>query len=128
MAVNSSLVACWLDPSIGEAGAFLPLKQRFQGVSNRIAQWHYFESVDQFNQFIDGNPNMKLVAIMSGNFAKTTVTPVADRNALHSVYVFCGNKEKYKDLPAKEKKIRGIFVTEDDLFRQMQHDLQQEFP
>jgi hypothetical protein len=128
MASNTSLVACWLDPDIGEAGKHLPLKKRFEGVSNRIAQWYYFDSGDQFNEFIDGNPNAKLVAIMSAGFAKRVVNPISDRDVLHSVYVFCGNLEKNKNLPLQEPKIKGVFITEDDLFRQMKSDLQREFP
>jgi len=124
MSSRAPLVACWLDPSIGEAGTHLDLKKRFESVSNRITQWYYFDSGDQFNEFLDANPNVKLVAIMSGGFAKRLVTPVSDREALHSVYVFCGNKEKYKSLPAEEKKIKGVFDSEDDLYRKIHYDLQ----
>ncbi len=123
MSSRAPLVACWLDQSIGEAGTHLDLKRRFESVSNRITQWHYFDSGDRFNEFLDANPNVKLVAIMSGGFAKRLVTPVSDREALHSVYVFCANKEKYKSLPADEKKIKGVFNSEDDLYRQIHYDL-----
>ncbi|CAF2365218.1 unnamed protein product [Rotaria sp. Silwood2] len=128
MASSPPLVACWLDQSIGEAGAHLTLKERFESVSNRIVKWHYFDSTDQFNEFIDGNPNVKLVAIMCGHLAKCLVPLVSDRDALHSVYIFCGNKEKYKSKFSDEKKVKGIFNSEDDLYRQIQIDLKREFP
>jgi hypothetical protein len=124
MSSRPSLVACWLDTSIGEASAYLPLKARFEGVSNRITKWHYFDCGDKFTDFINENPNVKLVAIMSGGMARRLVSPVSDRDALHSVYVFCGNKEKYSALPSQEPKIKGIFDSEDVLFRQMKSDLQ----
>ncbi len=128
MSSQPPLVACWLDQSIGEANAHLELKRRFEGVSNRIAKWVYFDSGDQFNEFIDGNPNVKLVAIMSGGFAKRLVTPISNRDALHSVYVFCGNKEKYQTLSKDEPKIKGVFDSEDELFNRMHGDLSREFP
>ncbi|CAF1066116.1 unnamed protein product [Rotaria sordida] len=127
MSSHQPLVACWLDQSIGEAGTHLDLKKRFENVSNRIVQWHYFDTSDTFNEFIDGNPNIKLVAIMSGHLAKCLVTLVSDRNALHSIYIFCGNKEKYISKFSDEKKVKGIFDSEDDLYRQMQIDLKNEF-
>jgi hypothetical protein len=128
MSSRGPLHACWLDQSIGEANAHLPLKRRFEGISNNIVQWHYFDCGDRFTEFIDNNPNIKLVAIMSGSFAKRLVTPVADRDALHSVYVFCGNTGKYTSLPTDEQKIRAVFDSEDRLFERMKNDLQREFP
>jgi len=128
MSSQPPLVACWLDENSREPGAYLDFKKRCEGVSNRIIKWNYFDSGDQFNEFIDANPNVKLVAIISGRLAKLVVTPVADRAALHSVYVYCGNKEKYQSLAANEPKIKGVFDSEDNLFRQMRSDLQREFP
>ncbi|CAF0811931.1 unnamed protein product [Rotaria sp. Silwood1] len=128
MSSSPPLVACWLDQNIGEANTHLALKKRFESISNRIVKWHYFESTDQFNEFINGNPNVKLVAIMSGHLARCLVSLVSDRDTLHSVYIFCGNKEKYKSKFIDEKKVKGIFDTEDDLYRQMQIDLKKEFP
>ena len=122
------LVACWLDPSIGEANAHLALKQRFEGVSNRIAKWHYFDCGDDFTNFVLANPNMKLVAIMNGGFARRLVAPVSDRDALHSVYVLCVNVDKCQNLKAEEPKVKGVFADEDTLFRQMSNDLRREFP
>ncbi len=124
MSSPAPLVACWLDQSIGEAGTHLDLKRRFEGVSNRITKWHYFDSGDDFNAFLDANPDVKLVAIMSGGFARRLVTPVSDREALHSVYVFCGNRERYRSLLADENKIKGVFDSEDDLYRKIHDDLQ----
>jgi hypothetical protein len=128
MSSQTPLVACWLDQSIGVAGAHLDLKRRFEGISNRIVRWNYFDCGDQFNEFIDANPNVKLVAIMSGSFAKRLVSPVSDRDALHSVYVLCGNKAKYQSLTSDEPKVKGVFDSEDELFRKMRSDLQREFP
>jgi len=127
MSSRPPLVACWVDQSIGEANTHLALKTKFEGVSNRITRWYYFDSSDQFNEFINGNPNVKVVAIMSGRLAKCFVTPISDRDALHSVYVFCGNKQKYQSLPLDEPKIKGVYDSEDELFRQMHSDLQREF-
>ncbi|CAF1931094.1 unnamed protein product [Rotaria magnacalcarata] len=128
MSAVSPLVACWLDSNIGVTDAYPELKQRFSGVSERIEKWYYFDSGDEFNRFIDENPNITLVTIMSGHLAKTLVTAVSDRTSLHSVYIFCGNTEKYQSLLLNEHKVKGVFNFEDDLYRKMYSDLHQEFP
>lgn len=128
MSISRPLVVCWLAQDIGEAGAHLKLKATMKGISNRIAQWHYFDSGDAFTQFVDANPNVNIVAIMSGRFARQKVAEMSDRNALHSVYVFCGNKANYQQLLADEPKIKGLIDTEDELFDRMRRDLQREFP
>ena len=126
MSKPTRLVGCWLDQSIGEAGTHLPLKKRFESVSNRITKWHYFSGGDDFKAFLDSNPNIRLVAIMSGAFAKQQVCPVSNRDSLHSVYVLCGNLGKYGTLLADEEKIKGIFNDENLLFERMQKDLREE--
>jgi hypothetical protein len=128
MSSRPPLVACWLDTNIGEPGKYLDLKKEAEGISNNIVRWHYFDCGDQFTEFINSNPNIKLVAIMSGRFARQLVTPVADRDALHSVYVYCGNVEKHRALPTLEPKIKGVFDSDKELFRQMRNDLNREFP
>lgn len=122
------LVLCWTDPGIGEANAHLELKRRFEGVHPRIDRWVYFDCSDHFTEFVNGNPNVKIVTIMNGGFARRFVNPVSHLDNLHSVYVFCGNKSKYVSLPQDEPKIRVVCDDEDELFRRMQYDLQREFP
>ena len=118
-----TLEACWLDQAIGEPGTHRPLKQRFETVSSRIVRWHYFDCGDNFTEFLDSNPNVRLVAITSGAFAKTLIPTVSNRDSLDSVYVFCGNLSKYQSLQASEPKMKGVFNDEDELFNQMQNDL-----
>ncbi|CAF0932287.1 unnamed protein product [Adineta ricciae] len=128
MSTSPPVIACWVDPSIGEAGAHLALKKRFEGVSNRITQWHYFDNGDPLRGLFDANPNAALVVIMSGQLAHQHVSTISHLSNLHSVYVFCGNKQKYQSLPQEEPKVRGIFTSEDDLFQQMSTHLQRDFP
>lgn len=128
MAAPLPLIVCWLDKAIGEDGAYLPLKQQFQSVSNRITEWKYFDCTDTFIEFVDSHPNTHIVVIMSGSFAKQVVSPISDRNTLHSVYVFCGNRQKYQYLTSNEPKIRAVFDSEDALRLRLRDDLQREFP
>ncbi|CAF1264811.1 unnamed protein product [Adineta ricciae] len=126
--MSKSVIACWVDPSIGEAGAHLALKRRFEGISNRITRWYYFDNGDPFRALLDANPDMALVVIMSGQLARQHVPIISHLPNLHSVYVFCGNKQKYQSLPQEEPKVKGIFTSEDDLFQQMSTHLQRDFP
>lgn len=128
MSSHPPLVACWLDQSIGETGTNLQLKARFEGISRRITKWYYFDSGEKFTQFMDENPNIKLIVIMSGHLAKTLVTSVSDRQSLHSVYIFCGNTTKYQSLLSDENKVKAVFNNDDALYHRMQVDLQREFP
>ncbi|UJR25272.1 hypothetical protein I4U23_006624 [Adineta vaga] len=121
------IVGCWVDRSIGEAGAYLQLKQKFEGALGRIVKWHYFDTGDTFKKFLTDNPNMKLVTIMSGNFARQYITPVSHMPALHSVYVYCGDKTRYQSIKNDEPKVKGVFDMEDDLLQQIKVDLQREF-
>ena len=127
MNMNPPVIACWVDPSIGEAGAHSALKKRFEKVSNRITQWYYFDNGDPLRVLLDTNPNMALVVIMSGQLAHQHVSAISHMPNLHSVYVFCGNKQKYQSLPQEEPKVKGIFNSEDDLFQQMSTHLQRDF-
>lgn len=128
MTSQPPLVLCWADPNMGDPNAYLTEKQRFAGVHNRIDRWVYHQCGDDFTNFVNSNPNIKIVAIMNGGLAKRFVNPVSHLNNLHSVYVFCGTISKYASLTQEEPKIRAVFDNENDLFRRMQSDLQREFP
>lgn len=128
MANSQPLVLMWVDQGISEPGTNLELKKRFSAVHPRISEWIYYDSGDHFGKYVMNNPNVKIVAIMSGSLAKQRVSPVSHQESLHSVYVFCGNLSKYQNLPQEEPKIKGVYNDDNELFRRMQADLQREFP
>ena len=128
MANQAPLVLMWVDKGIGEANTNLKLKERFKTVHPRINEWIYYDCGDDFTKYVTNNPNVKIVAIMSGSFAKRLVTPISHQESLHSVYVFCGTRANHQKLLEDETKIKGVYDDEDDLYRRLQTDLRRDFP
>lgn len=128
MANQSPLILMWVDKGIGEANTNLALKERFRNVHPRISQWIYYDNGDEFTKYVTTNPNGKIVAIMSGSFAKRLVSPVSHQECLHSVYVFCGTRANHERLVQEEEKIIAVYDDENELFRRLKADLQRDFP
>ncbi|CAF2393966.1 unnamed protein product [Rotaria sp. Silwood2] len=125
---NSSLqrpliVVAWVDQSIGETGSHRYIKERFETLSSFITQWLYFDSSDDFTFYIENNPNIKLICVMSGGMSRLLVPKFSHLAALHTVYVFCVDIERAKKSMEDEIKVKGIFNIEDDLYEKMADDL-----
>lgn len=127
MASNSELIAIWVDVSIGEDGAFGALKDKFRRLSTAIRTWHFIDNDDKFRDLIDGNSVDQLILIMSGNCAKRLLGSISARENIHSVYIFCSRKEKYDNMAKEEPKIRQIFVDENEMFDEIQKNVNAEF-
>ena len=122
--LRHTLEACWLDSFICENDQHQQLKDRFQNISKLISKWHFFNSGEQFQDYLRNNPNVKLITIMSGQFARTLLPLISEREALHSVYVFTIDIERNKETFREDPKLfKGIFNTEDALYNKLRDDL-----
>ncbi|CAF3341331.1 unnamed protein product [Rotaria socialis] len=121
--LKDSLEVSWLDSEIGEAGKHQAIKSYCQNISKLISKWNFFNSGDQLNNHMEIYPNVKLISIMSGRFARQILPLVSPRENLHSAYVFTIDIEKTKKALGVESKLKGIFNAEDKLFGQLRNDL-----
>jgi hypothetical protein len=117
------IVAAWVDPGIGEVGMHKYIKERFETLSPFISQWLYFDSADEFTSYIENNPNIKLISVMSGGMSRLLIPKHSHLAALHSAYVFCADIERAQQSMENETKVKGIFNIEDALYEQMADDL-----
>ncbi|CAF3689964.1 unnamed protein product [Rotaria sp. Silwood1] len=125
--LQETLEVCWLDSHICEDGQHQQIKSYCQNISRLISKWQFFDSCDKFNDYIENNPNMKLISIMSGRFARQLLALVSSRENIHSVYVFTINIERTKEALGEEPKLKGVFNVENILYAQLKNDLSQLF-
>jgi hypothetical protein len=117
------IVAAWVDQGIGEVGMHKYIKERFETLSSFISQWLYFDSPDNFTSYIENNPNIKLISVMSGGMSRLLIPKHSYLPALHFAYVFCADIDRAREAMANETKVKGIFTIEDDVYEQMADDL-----
>ena len=120
---KSSIVAAWVDQGIGESGMHKYIKERFETLSSSITQWLYFDSSDQLTSYLDKNPNVRLISVMSGGMSRLLVPQHSHRQAFHSFYIFCVDIDRARQSLGNEVKLKGIFNIEEDLYDQMADDL-----
>lgn len=59
----------------------------------------------------NSTPSTKFVIIVSGQIGQDFVPKHKDNQKISSIYVFCGNLEKYKSLAVDYDKVRHILFT-----------------
>ena len=77
--------------------------------------------------YLQNNPNVKLITILSGPFARTLLARISEMEALHSVYIFTHDTDQNKETFREYPKLKGIFNTEDALYNKLCDDLFQLF-
>ena len=117
------IVAAWVDQGIGEAGMHNYIKGRFGTLSSFISQWLFFDCSDNFTSYLENNPNVRLISVMSGGMSRLLIPQLSHHNTFHSAYVFCVDTERAQKAMDGEEKVKGIFNIEDDLYEQMADDL-----
>jgi hypothetical protein len=124
---GKTLEACWLDSHICENGQHQQLKDHFKNMSKLIPKWHFFTTGDQLQDYLQNNPNVKLITIMSGRFARNLLALISEKEALHSVYVLTINIARNREALGVDPKLKGIFNTEDALYDKLRENLAQLF-
>ena len=117
------IVASWVDQGIGEAGMHKYIKERFGNLSSFISEWLFFDSSDNFTAYLDNNPNVRMISVMSGGMSRLLVPQHSHHATFHSAYVFCVDIERGRKAMDGEVKVKGVFNIEDDLYEQMADDL-----
>ncbi|CAF0830659.1 unnamed protein product [Rotaria sordida] len=125
--LQETLEVGWLDSHICEDGQHQQIKSYCQNISKFISKWNFFDSCDKFNDYIKNNPNVKLIMIMSGRFARQLLALVSPRENLHSVYVFTINIERTTEALGEEPKLKGVFNVENTLYDKLKNDLSELF-
>ncbi|CAM4770466.1 unnamed protein product [Rotaria magnacalcarata] len=121
--LKDSLEVSWLDSEIGEAGKHQAIKSDCKNISKLISKWHFFNCCDQLNNYIENHPDVKLISIMSGRFARQILPLLSPRENFHSAYVLTIDIKKNKEALGVESKLKGVFNVEDELFGQLRNDL-----
>ncbi len=96
-------------------------------MSKLISKWHFFNTGDQLRDHLRNNPNVKLITIMSGQFARTLLALISKKEALHSVYVLTIDIKRNEEALGKDPKLKGIFNVENALYDNLRKDLVQLF-
>ena len=123
--LRQTLEACWLDSHICEEGQHQKLKDQFKNISKLISKWHFFDSTDKLQDYLQNNSNTKLITIMSGRFARNILAMISEKEALHSVYVLTIDIDRHKQALGNDPKLQAIFNDENALYDQLQKDLVQ---
>ncbi|CAF1089450.1 unnamed protein product [Rotaria sp. Silwood1] len=127
LSLKDNLEISWLDGHICENGQHNQLKSYCQNISKLISKWHFFESTDQLQRYLARNPNIKLITIMSGRYARQILALVSPMENLHSAYVLTIDIEKNKKKLGVEPKLKEIFNDEYVLLGRLQKDLSELF-
>lgn len=117
----------WLDSHISEHGQHDYMKSRCRDISQLISKWHFFDSSDQLNNYLPEHPNIQLITIMSGRFARQLLALLSPMNNFHSAYVHTINIDRTEEALGEEPKLKGVFNDEEVLLKQLQKDLSELF-
>ena len=118
-----TIMATWIDQNIGQDTTHKKMKARFESLTKFITQWFYFDSEEAFTSCIEGDPPIKMIAVMSGSMSRSLVHKHSNINALHSIYVFCFDVNGARQALQSEKKVKGVFDMEDDLYEKLADDI-----
>lgn len=111
-AVHNSYVFVWCDKTIGLKNNIEDdkntLSQLAQIVSQHRQLVHTFNETDACREFISSVNNVCL--IVSGGMGQELVPLIHNHDQVHSIYIFCLNKQKHEAWSAPYKKVRGVFT------------------
>ena len=124
---SRTFVAAWVDQSIDDRGPNQAIKNQFEPLSPLIDRWLYFNNADNFATYLQGNGDVRLIAVMTGGMARELVPRHSNSNVLESVYIFCFDIGRAREAVGNEPKVKGIFNIEDALYEKMADDLATSF-
>jgi hypothetical protein len=110
--IKSTYVFIWCDPTIGLKQYAADTNHTFSRLSQLFNQkqqfLHAFNDAKTCQKFISQVKNVCLV--VSGSLGSELVPHVHDLEQIHSIYIFCMNKEKNNRWARHFGKIRGVYT------------------
>ena len=117
------IIAAWVDGGIASQNDHRAMKQRFTQLSSFIEEWHFFETPEQLDRFLDDNLKTQIFLISSGYLGQKIVPKIHTYANIHSIYIFCGNVNEHRHLKDDYDKVKDVMNLEDDLYERIADNL-----
>ena len=106
--VIENFILIWLDKDINEpSGEYQNSIHLFQSFVNTIK---LFSNSDEFLKFIQQITDEKLFIIISGSLAAQLASEIEINVQIHSIYVYCSQKERHEKWTKDFRKIKGVYT------------------
>jgi hypothetical protein len=118
-----AFVLIWLDSTINTNEDTINSQTKLRAIVNSLFTFH---SIDKTIQFIKNVKEEKVFLIISGSLAWELIQrdEIKELPQLDSIYVFCHDESKHKDLINLHGKVRGIFTSIDPLRVRLKEDME----
>ncbi|CAF1110531.1 unnamed protein product [Didymodactylos carnosus] len=99
-----------------------------QEITGKLNETHdhiqFYLTFELLNDAIAQVKNEKILLIVCGKYSHQTLTSMHDHEKIHSIYIFCIDKQSYQNLvddgsDKKCSKLVGIYIEYDQLFEQV---------
>jgi tetratricopeptide (TPR) repeat protein len=121
--VIENFVLIWLDQNINEPfDEYQNSIHLFQSFVNTIK---LFSNTDEFHEFIQEIQNEKLFIIISGSLGEKIVPEIEMNTQIHSIYVYCNQKEHHEKWTKDFRKIKGVYTDLRSIRDALRRDIRQ---
>ncbi|CAF0869487.1 unnamed protein product [Adineta ricciae] len=105
---TQNIILIWLDRNIDTTKAeYQNTIAKLQAI---ISDVEIYTDVDQCVQFIETIDDRKICMITSGSLGQHIVPRVHDMTQVDSIFIFCGNRERYENWARAWSKIKEVFT------------------
>ncbi|CAF3265506.1 unnamed protein product [Rotaria socialis] len=107
--VIENFLVVWLDPNLDDLidDDWRDNVDELRSIVNTV---NTFNDVDQCIDFLSDIKDEKVFMIISGALGQQVISYIHDIQQLHSIYVFCGSKQKHEKWVKDWPKIKGVFT------------------
>ena len=106
----------WLDGSVNESAENIEAQQRLRALINHLKT---FQHTDECIQYIESSGKDHFVLIVSGRLGQEIVPAIHHLRQVHSIYVYCADKERHERWAKRYPKVQGVIVKFDELLSQI---------
>jgi len=106
--MEQNVVVIWLDKNIDEDNS-TDCRNTIVQLRSVVNTVRTFTDADKCNQFLESMNNEKACMIISGSMGLGIVPRIHDMFQVDSIFIFCGNKERYEQWANDYSKIKGVF-------------------
>ncbi|CAF2513792.1 unnamed protein product [Rotaria sp. Silwood2] len=112
----------WLDAEVNTTEENRRAQNRLRSIINQLIIFHNPNECRQY--IMSCSIEDRLILIASGRLSKELVPQIHHLRQLSAVYIFCRDKQAYKQWAKEFNKIKGVVILLDDLINQITLDQQ----
>ncbi|CAF3721502.1 unnamed protein product [Rotaria sordida] len=117
---KESITLIWFDPNIGSNEDTEKTKQTLRLINNYVI---FFTDLEQCITFIESINKEKIFLITSGSKASEILSRISSLRQIDSIFIFCIRKTRYEYLLNDFKKIIGIYINLNDLYKSIKEQI-----